>query len=325
MNKPTVSVVIPAINEGPDLEATLATIVASKTPPTEIVVVDDASKSPLADRVAPFNRFCVTRTIRHNKSVGAGKAKSVGMDAATGDLLIVMDSHMRPAFEWIDKLIEAHHKWPDSILCPISWAFEYPHAFEGRGCHIKLHESGCWNGVWKPHEKDDATGKLLGSVLGGCYCLSKKTMEHIGGYARHSLGWGYEEEFLSLRAYIAGFDCRLVMTPVEHQYKRTVDRKDINGFEWPGWTGWFNKHFAMATLWESGRYENIVGPLMFAHFDNPDMRKAIANAAPEIADMRTRIAYIRKRSDQDVGWMLGLPHADTQERLKQFYSYHGRR
>lgn len=325
MSKPTISVAIACINEGPDLETTLACIIASKTPPNEIVVVDDASKSPIADRIAWVSRFTFTRVIRHNKSVGAGQAKSIGADAATGDIVIVMDSHMRPAFDWIDKIIGVHQKHPDSILCPISYAFEYPHAFDGRGCNMKLHESGCWDGVWKPHEPDDADGKMIGSVLGGCYAIPKKTLETIGGYARHSIGWGYEEEFLSVRAYIAGFDCRLVMVPVEHQYKRTVDRKDVNGFEWPGWTGWYNKHFAMATLWEAGRYENVYAPLMFKHFDHPDMRAALAKAADEITDMRTRIAFIRKRSDQDVGWMLGLPHADTQERLRQWWYFHGRK
>ena len=68
-----VSVAIAALNEGLDLEATIALLDASKTRPCEVIVYDDGSVVPVEDRLAKWSPWC--RVMRSDRRLGSGPAK----------------------------------------------------------------------------------------------------------------------------------------------------------------------------------------------------------------------------------------------------------
>jgi glycosyltransferase involved in cell wall biosynthesis len=122
---PTVSVCMAVLNEGVDFETTVAMAVSSKRPPDEIVVVDDCSLEHVSPRLAPWKRLKSTRVrcLRNRRRMGSGYSKHLALASATGHVRIVVDSHMRFPYDWIDRLIEEHMKNPTSILCPVSVGF----------------------------------------------------------------------------------------------------------------------------------------------------------------------------------------------------------
>lgn len=323
--KPTVGVCMAALNEGPDLEATLSLIAASKTRPDEIVIVDDCSREPIEPRLNSFSRYLNLRVIRNDRRVGSGRAKSMGLDACTSDVLVVMDAHMRPPWTWLEMVLDGFLKNPYSVLCPRSTGFEHPPAFNGRGCRFTPNGNGFWEAVWNdaPGSAGDA-GAVIGCVLGGCYVFGRALMNHLGGFARHHIGWGYEEESFCLRAWIAGFDCRLLDFPMPHQYVRTNDRTDAAGSVPEVWEIWANRHIDTASIWHGDWYEKVYAPLMWAHYGPQGLREAVAASAPGIALMREHMNRIRVRSDQDVGFLLGIPHAEMQDQYRAFAARYGK-
>eukprot|EP00919_Chromeraceae_sp_WS-2016_P061029 GHVR01144790.1.p1 GENE.GHVR01144790.1~~GHVR01144790.1.p1 ORF type:complete len:252 (+),score=46.93 GHVR01144790.1:561-1316(+) len=250
----------------------------------------------------------------------------MGCDAATSDLIVVLDSHMRPPWEWLDRIVDGFEKWPGSVMCPRSAGFEIGSGFNGAGARFIADEHGYWNSTWNERVPADApNGTVIGCVMGGCYVVGRELLTKLGGYAPHHVGWGYEEEPLSIRAWISGHDCRLLNFPVAHQYKRDVQRKDATGREPAPWVVWFNRHLEMASLFDDGLYENVHAPIMWAHYRPEDLAIAVAAAAPSVAAMRAHVASIRKVSDEDVGFRVGIPHAKTQQQYRWFWEAHGKR
>ena len=125
-----ISLVIAAFEEGPDLEATVALAIASQPEPHEIIVVDDQSTQPLEARLAAFPSVKVYRT---PERLGAGPAKSYGANRAEGDLIVLMDSHLRFSQDWLRFVADAFSRYPDAIMCPVSTGFEQDFTFAGAG------------------------------------------------------------------------------------------------------------------------------------------------------------------------------------------------
>ena len=83
----SVSVVIPAMNEGQTI-AQVIRAVQAQCPGAEIVVVDDASRDNTADEAAAAG----ARVIRRPYNIGNGAGVKTGVRAATGDVIVVIDA-----------------------------------------------------------------------------------------------------------------------------------------------------------------------------------------------------------------------------------------
>ena len=66
----TISIAIATLNEGPDLEATIALLAASHRPVKEIVVVDDNSQDAVDPRLARWSGLCSVHTNRTHAGPG---------------------------------------------------------------------------------------------------------------------------------------------------------------------------------------------------------------------------------------------------------------
>ena len=91
----TLSVVIPAYNEARFIGTLLDRIKAVDLAPLgyqmELIVVDDKSKDGTADIVAAVPGV---RLLRMEKNGGKGRAVRAGIEASTGDLLIIQDADL---------------------------------------------------------------------------------------------------------------------------------------------------------------------------------------------------------------------------------------
>ena len=87
--RPTVSVVVPTLNEARNLEVVLPAIAAVRPTVHEIIIVDGGSTDDTittAHRVAPHAR------VLHQTRRGKGNALTCGFTAATGDIIITFDA-----------------------------------------------------------------------------------------------------------------------------------------------------------------------------------------------------------------------------------------
>ncbi|MDI9639647.1 glycosyltransferase family 2 protein [Kamptonema cortianum] len=93
-----VSVILVSYNTKELLRAALSSI----TDQHEIIVVDNASTDGSAEMVE--SEFPTAKLIRNDRNVGFGAANNQGMEAASGDLVLLLNSDARPVDDAISQL-----------------------------------------------------------------------------------------------------------------------------------------------------------------------------------------------------------------------------
>jgi hypothetical protein len=88
VDRPRVSVVIPAYNAAATLARALRSALAQIPPPDEILVIDDASTDATAALAEEFG----AKTIRLPARAGAAAARNAGIAAATGEAIAFLDA-----------------------------------------------------------------------------------------------------------------------------------------------------------------------------------------------------------------------------------------
>lgn len=207
------SVIIVALNEWADLEATIALARASDPPLHEIIIVDDGSDIPIARRVGSFPNIKglpPVRVIRHDQPRGVDNAgRLTGADAATGDVLIFLDAHMRLPLDWLAYVQAAVEAFPQSIFTTVCKGFELHGAFCAAGAKFNYTNHGGWIGIqWL----DPGVEKIetCPAVMGANYIVPRPVWDAMGGVNRAMRGWGYFEQDLSLRAWLTGHEVRRI-------------------------------------------------------------------------------------------------------------------
>ncbi|MFH1741184.1 MAG: glycosyltransferase family 2 protein, partial [bacterium] len=90
----SISVVIPCFNEAENIRSCIERVPAMGTR-TEIVVVDDGSTDNTAERAKEaHNEQCDVRVIEYSPNRGKLHAVTTGFQAATGDILVILDADM---------------------------------------------------------------------------------------------------------------------------------------------------------------------------------------------------------------------------------------
>jgi len=108
LNRPLVSVVIPAFNEERRLPQTLQRVYqyfARQNYPSEILVVDDGSSDGTARVVEQFARDHPTVRLIKNDHRGKGYTVRTGMLAAQGHIILFSDADLSTPIEDIEKLL----------------------------------------------------------------------------------------------------------------------------------------------------------------------------------------------------------------------------
>jgi glycosyltransferase involved in cell wall biosynthesis len=305
------------LNEGLDFETTIAMAASSKPRPFEIVVVDDCSLEPVKSRLDPWasRNDLLIKYIRTNRRMGSGYCKHFALEQAEGDLRIVVDSHMRFPWEWLEKLVEEHRTHPQAILCPVSRGFGYQgRQFTGYGCDFRLSdELGFWEGKWRV--APDALSNNIPCLMGGAYAIPADVLQYVGGYAPGFRGFGCEEEYLSLRAWLCGFSVRLVPeVETEHQYDRQVDRRTADGGSGElTWETTFNRHVTAMIVFEDDVYERCYRPRLLAVNPDTEVLRRLAKYEVFLRDLRQALQSRRRVSDAELEALCGIKHPSGDE------------
>lgn len=104
---PSVSVVIPCLNDAGPLEACLKTLAAQTHPPMEIIVVDNGSTDGSASVARRHGAILVRESVP-----GIAAAASAGYDLATGDVIARCDADSLLPASWIQQIASTFHEDP---------------------------------------------------------------------------------------------------------------------------------------------------------------------------------------------------------------------
>ncbi len=136
-----ISLVIITRNEGSELEATVANLM--RTVPAsqrEIIVVDDGS----TDGSAEFLKALPEVRVLRSEGIGVARARNLGANHATGDVIVFCDAHIRAPENWFVPFLEALEDAQVGACAPGIYSMQEPDR-RGYGLYIG------WSG--SPHHQ----------------------------------------------------------------------------------------------------------------------------------------------------------------------------
>lgn len=198
---PLFSIVIPAKNEGTNVKMTLDSLFSTKTKQSfEVIVIDDESDDGCCDFLDHYKPNQSIRLFR-TKGIGASNARNFGASHAKGTYLIFCDAHLTFSHWWIDHLAQPlfHHK--THAVCPAIASMDNPRSI-GYGQSLKSNISIKWN---------KKIGDFFETAIlpGGCFMISKKVFDDIGGFETGFTKWGYEDIEISIKLWLFGYTCHV--------------------------------------------------------------------------------------------------------------------
>ncbi len=129
MNGPSLSVLIPNYNHAHYIIEALESLVSQSVPPTEIIIVDDASTDHSIDVIKDFSAcHGIVRLIKNSSNIGCYNSVNRAFAEAKGNYIYLMsaDDKVLPGF--FEKSITLLEKYPAAGMCA-----NYPKYIDARG------------------------------------------------------------------------------------------------------------------------------------------------------------------------------------------------
>ena len=131
MNKPSVSVILPARNEAASISGVVQGV-RRVLPDAQVLVIDDGS----VDETAQLAADAGAQVVSHRRSIGNGAAVKTGVRAASGDIIVLMDADGQHDPHDIPRLLDAINEGCDMVVGNRS---NDAHASVGRGLANRLY------------------------------------------------------------------------------------------------------------------------------------------------------------------------------------------
>jgi GT2 family glycosyltransferase len=222
-----VSAIVVNWNGGAMLQDALASLFAQSWPALEVVLVDNASTDGSADaaRTRFGDRLVV---VRNAKNEGFARGNNLGMAAAKGDWMFLLNSDAVCDPSTVEELMRFVEDKPEvgQLACRVLQA-DRPHYFDSAG--LLLYPDGvCRSRGWE--EKDLGQYDRPEEVIAphGCACALRKTMvAQVGGFDEDFFCY-LEDMDLGVRGQLAGWKCWYVpSTRVLHQKSATAGNYSV--------------------------------------------------------------------------------------------------
>ena len=197
-----VSIIMVAHNENHYLERTFASIMSNSPLENllEIVFVDDASDPPASVVIDRMNNPRI-RIVRNDERQGLIRAKTIGANAAKGDLFIYLDAHIRAYPGWMEPMLRLTADNYKRIVVPTipvlnGTTWEQVDDYVG----VKLIFDWKMDFIWYL----DYTNDYVPIMSGGLLAITKKWFFESGEYDMGMLQWGGENVEQSVRTWLCG-------------------------------------------------------------------------------------------------------------------------
>lgn len=197
--------------------------------PFEIIVVDDGSEDASCNFLLESAYALKVVPVRIS-GPGIASARNAGAAHASGDILVFCDAHIIVENYWLDKLVKAMQHESAQAVCPVicnmdqsllPWSYVdimsvvSSAAQDRSGCgktFLSLIETG--------YLKTPKSSVEVPVVTGPCTMFERNTFNDVGGFGSEFVGYGWEEEEISLKLWNFGY--RIIGTPdtrVQHWFR----------------------------------------------------------------------------------------------------------
>ena len=112
-----ISIIIPCYNEEKTLSKIVDKVLKFQSFEKEIIIVDDCSKDNTPNIIKDLVlRFKEIKTIRHEKNYGKGAGIKSGVNASTGDIILIQDADLEYNPDDFDNLLEPFLKTDADVV-----------------------------------------------------------------------------------------------------------------------------------------------------------------------------------------------------------------
>ncbi len=214
--KPKYSIVIPVYNRPQEMDELLASIVAQDFKGTlEVVVVEDGSTES-SEKVVQTYQESLTLHYFETKNTGAGTSRNFGMEQASADYFIILDSDVILPQEYLSKVdlaLQQHYTdafgGPDAAhpdFTPLQKAINYSMTSFLTTGGIRGKKKGI--GKFQPRSFN--------------FGVSRKAIEATQGFSSLAIG---EDIDLTFRLWKAGFETQLISEAWVYHKRRSTLRQ----------------------------------------------------------------------------------------------------
>jgi tetratricopeptide (TPR) repeat protein len=224
--RPWLSLVIGSRNEGDHLESTLTAAFALELPEggLEASVLDDGSTdscSAFCDR-DPWlqrRREGTLHLERVSQCLGVSGGRRQASRACRGEVLVFLDAHLAFPQRDLWRQLQARFSDPACHLLALD-CYDTRNGQVTAG-HVYTSRRLCHqHPAWVPLQSEPLVGIEVPFVNGGFFAIRREVYERLGGFPDFLEGWGHEDRFLSMWAWLNGYRCWLHQDlQVGHLYK----------------------------------------------------------------------------------------------------------
>ena len=225
-SRPWLSLVIGSRNEGDHLERTLTGAFALDPPEggLEASVLDDASSdgsSLFCDRDPWLQRRQegTLRLQRVSRCLGVSGGRRQASLGCRGEVLVFLDAHLDFPQGDLWRQLQDRFRDPACDLLALD-CFDTSNGQTTAGCVYTSQRLCHRTPAWVPLQAEPLVHVEVPFINGGFFAIRRQVYGRLGGFPDFLEGWGHEDRFLSMWAWLNGYRCWLHQDlKVGHLYK----------------------------------------------------------------------------------------------------------
>jgi len=194
----------------------------------EIIVIDDNNVDPKIG--SALEKLEKVKVIRNEQREGLIRSRIKGTLAATGEVLIFLDSHCEVQQGWLEPLLVRIIDNPKRLVCPVIENINFDRfSMEPVSSYLRGGFDWQLNFFWEYITAKDRQMKLRDptkpvatpAIAGGLFAINREWFIKSGMYDDGMEIWGGENVEISLRMWMCGGEMEIVpCSKVGHVYKQ---------------------------------------------------------------------------------------------------------
>ena len=254
------TVIIPFLNEGAEICETVKSIRETARDNVDILLINDASTDSFD--YEEIGRVYKVKYMVNKKRLGPAFSRDLGIGMIETDYFLTVDGHMRfYDNDWWKRIVEVTSDNQRAVYCANCKTLDLNGNFvEGKphfGAYINFQDkNNILNPTWMRKDLHPEREIVeIPSVYGATYCSSKRYWQYIRGYEGLKQ-YGFEEPYISIKAWMEGGGCYLIKdTEIGHIFRTGFPYEmDLNYFV-------YNKLLILETLYPSDLKNDIYNML----------------------------------------------------------------
>jgi glycosyltransferase involved in cell wall biosynthesis len=227
----SLTIIIPFLNEGNEVENTLESIRSNSDKNIEIIIINDASTDN-CDYELIAEKYNA-RYVVNEKRMGVAASRDKGVSLCSTPYFLLLDAHMRFYDNlWVEKIILKLKQDERTILCcqtkmlgvENGCVVENQKSAVTYGAFVDFYTSNNLLGAsWTHIEISDSSNldvTPIACILGAGYACSKRYWQYLNGL-EGLIFYGSDETYISLKVWLEGGKCLMLKRVVIGHIYRT--------------------------------------------------------------------------------------------------------